>query len=630
MKQLKLTWCAFLLVIISISVQAKWASFADAPIKSSYTQEINVDASGKTREIREIQFEILKEPGRNIAASYILRYNGASQKIKIIDAKTIYKEKEYKLDKNLIEDKPLASAHHGFDQTRQILLAFPKAEIGAKIYLKYSVITTEVPLDKFYASVFDFGTQEFVDKSYVKLYSKIPLHILINDPDKVLTITKDAKDSFHNIEITLTKPIYKEVINEPQSNVVNNKYLTWISVSSLNKWEDLAAKFGKSYEKVFTQKLPKDFVKIADAAKQQKDDVGQINTVTSLLNDKIRYMGDWRTIKGGFIPRNLDIISKTQLGDCKDFAASTAAILTNLGFKAQVALIRRGNRSFYPESLPDLGAFNHAFVKVTTKQGKIYWIDPTNFQSMAGGIFPDIEGKMALILDPKQPSYERVYSIDPQHSQAILKRQIEIVDGNKIVESGNLTLKNEGAYPITGVALQNSEANIKDMLLNSLSRTILEEKNKKSLQLPDLKSRIVKDISFNYAFEQENRILKTNLGQAIKLTYDSIAGFFDVSQDCVSDVLGSPSTGIRQTIIKNVTAQNIESLNKEIKTPWLYISRKCSVNSNHDLQIDDTIIVYNHLIANEDLKKPEFTQLKSELEKNFKDVALVFTNVYKK
>ena len=53
-------------------------------------------------------------------------------------------------DKKFIEDKPLASVGYGFDQTHQILLAFPKVEVGAKIYLKYTKATLKAPLDNFF------------------------------------------------------------------------------------------------------------------------------------------------------------------------------------------------------------------------------------------------------------------------------------------------------------------------------------------------------------------------------------------------------------------------------------------------------------------------------------------------
>jgi len=627
MKILKLL-SSIVILILSVTTQAKWASVDDATIKTSYDRQIIINADGTSQETREIKFKILKEPGRDIAANYTLKYNGNSEKIKIITAKTIYKNKEYKLDSKLLEDKPLASAHGGFDQTRQILLAFPKAEIGAEIYLKYSITTIEVPLRNFYATIFDIGDDMFTDKMHVTLQSKIPLYLLINDPKKVLRINKDNQDGkIFNLEITLKKPFYQSVINEPRFGILNYKYLTWVSVSSINQWEDLGARFSEAYKKVFMQNLPKDFMKIASVAAKQTTDVEKINAVTSLLSDKIQYMGDWRTVHGQFIPRDLTKISTTQLGDCKDFAAATAAILHKIGFKAQVALIRRGEKSFYPEALPSIAAFNHAFVKVTATNGKIYWIDPTNFQSMAGNVFPDIAGKMALVLDTNNPKYERIANIDPQQAETILSRQIEVLKDYKITETGDFTMRNENACGLTGATLQVSESNIKDILYNNLSDSLLEEKNKKILKLPNLKSRIVKDISLSYKFNQDNRIIKTNLGMAITINYKWLNNFFDISQDFVTDifVFDHPVSYKRQTIIKNINVKNIESLNKQINTPWLFVERKCFINKDNHAQINDTIIIYKNLITNQEIKTPEFITLKEALIKDFKHVAIVFT-----
>jgi hypothetical protein len=304
--------------LASTSIQAKWATLEDAPIKTSYNQEITVNKDGGSKSLVELQFEILKEPGRDIAANYTLKYNEASDKVKILEAKTTYKGKEYNLDKSLIQDKPLASSHGGFDQIRQILLAFPKAEIGANIFLKYELTTTEVPLADFYSNLFYFGNGKYITQNHIKLKSQLPLHVMVNDPEKVLKITKDANDNFHELDITLTKPLYQGFINESSQSILNPKHLTWVSVSSLDKWEDLSARWGQQYTKVYTQTLPKVFEQIADIAAQKKDEVEQINTVTSLLNDRIQYMGDWRTIKGGYIPRSLDKIIETQAAKTRE------------------------------------------------------------------------------------------------------------------------------------------------------------------------------------------------------------------------------------------------------------------------------------------------------------------------
>lgn len=619
----------FLLTAIVLTpIQAKWATLADAPTKNSYTEEINVNADGTFTIITEINREILTEIGRNQDANITLYYKDDCEKTEVLEAKAIFQGKEYKLKKNQIEDKPLASSFKGFDQTRQILLAFPKTEIGAKLYLKYKTTVKKPNLDNFFANTFYFGRWEFVTNHTVKINSKLPLHILVNDPDHSLKVAENKTKDHYTLEITLTKPIYKIVANEPDPIIIDNKYFSWVSVSSLDKWEDLAAKHGKLLTKVFTQKLPTDFEQILNVAKQKTNEIDQINTVTSLLNDKIRYMGDWRSIGGRFIPRDLEVISKTQLGDCKDFAASTAAILTKLGYKAQIVAVMRGINNLSPRILPSFEAANHAMVKVTNKQGKIYWIDPTNFQSMANGIFPDIASKMALILDPQQPGYEKIPAVNHVSAESNLKRVWEILNNTKIIESGSMLMKNETTLGLTGATLKVSADLIKNYIFYMLAdRVTLDEKTKKSMELPQLNSRLVKDIALNYSFERENDILRTNAGPALKLTCASpIATIYNISQDYASEALitDSPETIKKQTLIKNINVKNIESLNKEMKTPWLYVKRECSMTQNKDLQIDDTLIIYKNLIPSEDFKKPEFVALKNWLKDNFKDVIIVF------
>jgi len=619
----------YLILLCSIYINpayARWATYEDASIKFSRFQEVKVDKDGSVETLMTLEAEILKEQGRGFFAHYILTYNGGNDKMKVMEAKTIYKGKEYKVDSKSMEDKPYASSAHGFDQIRQILLAFPKAEIGAKIYLKYKSEQIRPELKGFYGNLFAFGNDRFMEKDHVKLHSQLPLHILINDPEKVLKITKDKSDNFHNLELVLTKPMYKSVISEPSHNVLNSKHITYVSLSSLKEWDPLAKRISiEGYAKVFKEALPKSFIEIADLAEKKTDENDQINVVTSTLNERVQYMGDWRSVEGRLFPRTLEQISKSQLGDCKDFSASTAAILTKMGYNAQVALVRRGIGNFYPKSLPGMGAFNHAIVKVTDKHGKVRWIDPTNFVSMANGVFPDIAGKMSLVLDSKQPSYERIPTVSYEHAQAIKNREISILSNGRVIERGQELDKNEVAISLTGVELNNSKETIIDALFRAFSGTALEEKDKLNMVLPDLKSRIVKDITIRYSYGQDNSLLKTNLGTALSRSYGHLDAFFNTPEYYVSDIFvdSYPVSTKETVVIKGIKANNVQFLDKEIKTPWLYVKRKCDVKGD-DLQIVTTTIIYQNLIPNEDIRKLGFLELKKELEKNFKKIAIVF------
>lgn len=447
----------------------------------------------------------------------------------------------------------------------------------------------------------------------------------INDPDKILNVKTDKDSAFHNLNINLTKEIYKEVINEPQNFVENFDLLTWVSISSSNNWEDISRAFAKqNFDKIYSQKLPKEFIKIENSALKEANEVDQINIVTSMLNDKIQYMTDSRTINGRLMPRDLNKIIKSQLGDCKDLSAATVAILNSMGYKSQFALVRRGETNITPDLVPTPRIFNHVIVKVTGKTGNIYWIDPTNIQSMANGIFPDIANKPTLILDSEYPTYEKTPNIHPNHAQATHNRTIAVIDSNKILEQGSLTLINEEAFPFTAATLITSEENIKDYLFSQLSGTNSDSAEKKYMRMPNLNSRIVQDIVIDYVYEQENRLSKTNLGLALKLKYKKMDDFIFTSQDMVSNIfIGTPNTLKRKTIIKYIDIKNEQSLNKEIDTKWLKISRKLSLKKS-TLTINEIMVIKQGLITNKEIKSPAFTNLKKDLELYFKDISIVF------
>ena len=509
-----------------------------------------------------------------------------------------------------------------------MLLAFPKIETEAITHLKYKLTITRPPLDDFYAETFWFGDNEFVDTKKINIKSKIPLHILVNDPEKYLKITEKKDKDLHQIEITLKKPVYKQVINEPGSAILNYKNIPWVSVSSINDWKEFAKKQGERTAKIIAQALPKDFEAILKEAKKKTNEVDQINTVTSLLNDKVRYMGDWRTIKGRFVPRDLATISKTQIGDCKDFSAATAAILNKLGFKAQAVVVMRGIKQPSLDILPGFEAANHQMLKVTGKDNKVYWIDPTNFVSMADGIFPDIAGKMALILDPKQPGYEKIPEVDYSHAKADLKREWDIIENDIIIEKGRLVLENEETLGLIGSELKISSDVVKDIIFDYLAGTTLDKKEKKSMELPKLDSRIADKIALTYTLEKNGDILSTNAGFAFNLSYIGgiISKICDISQDYVADIVvdAFPCTITKETIIKNIKVKNIGLLNKEIKTPWLYVKRSCKLNKDNNLQINDAVILYKNIIPAKDFENPEFIRLKKWLKRNFKNTVILF------
>ncbi len=302
---------------------------------------------------------------------------------------------------------------------------------------------------------------------------------------------------------------------------------------------------------VFT---PATFKAIAESATSESTDEDKINAVTSLLNEKVQYMGDWRTVSGKYFPRDLEKIADSQVGDCKDFSASTAAILQELGYKVQPVLVMRGTtNTSNSKALPNMGNFNHVMLKVTNKDGKIYWIDPTNTVSMAQGFFPDIADRNALVLNSEEADYIKIPAVQAENSKVISHSELTIED-NVVNEYGRLTVQGEAALDLTGVGLYYSNEQLRDSVFHMISGVYLDEEEKKFLELPDLTLHNVEDLTIKYEFQQKNKIFKTNLGPALNLGDNWLNDVVNTASDQVSDLfIGVPKTKESHMIIKDMS-----------------------------------------------------------------------------
>jgi hypothetical protein len=271
--------------------------------------------------------------------------------------------------------------------------------------------------------------------------------------------------------------------------------------------------------------------------------------------------------------------------------------------------------------------FNHAMAKVVGKNNQVYWLDPTNVQTMVDGIFPDIAGKKVLVLDELNASYEQIPTIDPKHASITSSQEITPMANNWFKISGESVLKNEMAQPITGIGLYASMANIKDSLLDSISQTSLTDKNDKHISLASLNSRLVEDINIKYSFKQDNKTVNTNLGKAFALDYARFSPILDASEEWVGDVyIDTPRTTEIKRVFKGIKVENPESLDFVVDTKWLNYERKFK-HENNDLVMQEKYILYKSYIDNEDLKGKEFKKLQHELNQYVKGSMLVFSKM---
>lgn len=611
----------------TIPSHARWATYEDASAEIEFlNSDIVVDKDGKTIETVEKQIKILKESGRNSFGVERIHFNENIEKIDIIEAKTIIDGKEFIVPKNMIEIKPLASEINAFDQLFQIFISYPHINVGSRIYLKYKNTITKQPLRKYFAVKFYYGSGTYWKEARFTVKSELPFKMIINDPHDELVVKEYKEGPYYNLRVTSKKPTYRELTNESTSTQIPESLKTWVELSTFDSFEKFATALSKDYEDVLQQKLPPLQESIRQEAAKVTHPVDQINTVTSLLADKIRYMGDWRTIEGRLSPRSLKTVAESGVGDCKDFSASTCAILNVLGYKAKVAIVFRGLAYLTPEkSLPSFLNTNHAIVKAIDKSGKIYWIDPTNFTSMADGIYPDIAERPALVLDSKNSSYEQIPPIDANHSKIISEDIIEIKDGDILSDTGFMEFFGEQAIDSTGAGLIFSLQSIEEALVKELTGETTPIKKK--ISIPPLNSRFVKNFKIDYAFEQDHSLLLTNEGLGFLLKASWAHMFLDTSPSQIGTLfVSSPLTLIKKAFIKNMKAKQVEVLNFQFKSPWLEAKREFRVNSD-GIELKEQVSILKSFITADDIKSKQYKDLKDFLKKYCRRSAMIMTKI---
>ncbi len=615
-----------MLVVASSNAMARWATFADATseILDSSTN-ITVNADGTTETIVTEKIKILNERGRDANAKMSLLYNFDSSKLEILEAKTIVGDQEYVLPASLIEDKPLASAVQGFDQTHQVLLAFPNVMVGSIVSLKYKIILFKPDIPGFYENMISL-VNTYIQKGTMQVSSALPLYINVNNPNNYLTVNSGRKNSKYTLEIKLNKPIFIDIMDE-KNPLINPKEYPWVFIATTDNWTTFAKNYSLAYTEILQQKLPDMYQTIVDQAQNVSDPIQKIELVAALLNENIQYMGDWQTTNGRHIPQALAATAAKRLGDCKDFSTGMVAILQKLGFKANVVLVRRGEGIYDTNKiikLPGSFHFNHAMVRVEVGN-RVLWVDPTNFFSIADKVLSDIGDRKALVLDATNNRLEQIPLNSPEDNVIITTREFDLRYTDLVTVNASMELLGLSAVSMTGAQLSVAQETIDNYIIAKLGDyyNIVE----KSVTAPNLGSRVVTDLIFKASYKEKNMVMQTNAGDALPFVNNYVLDNYIVNPEHVSDIyLGIPRIIQDKVILNNIKVVNTKSLDYALQSPWVDVMRKV-VYKKDSVILEQKITIKSSWIYNNVTRSKKYQDFTMELAKNFKNgVLIVFSN----
>ena len=165
---------------------------------------------------------------------------------------------------------------------------------------------------------------------------------------------------------------------------------------------------------------------------------------------------------------------------------------------------------------------------------------------------------------------------------------------------------------------------IEEQFFYAITGVHLRPEEKKFLELPDLKSREVKDLICKFSYENPNRISKNNRGVGLRLNADVLLAVTGAVPDQVNDLfIGIPFKMTTKMRLKNGPINHIERLNYVVKTPWVEVERVCK-NKGEGSEIVTTISILKRYIPAADLKTEQYRKLKEALDWNMEGVSLIF------
>lgn len=610
---------------------ARWAKPEDMDFSIEFRKmDYVVHADGTYDETIDQEILILKDSARISQGMVRVSYNPGQSTFEIKLAETLSDSggvtTRTPVPPEMIEDKPLASTAEGFDQWHQVLIAFPGVEVGTRVHVKYTTHVFNVMSPGNYSDFFSFGW-DLQKEGRVTIRSEKPIFTRINDPDRVMSIVnrKVEKDPFpHRIEIKLLRSYLKNVVDEVDP-FLDPVVLATVEVSTAQSWADLPAPLMAAYEGVVSAKLPAVFKKIADKARKISDPIDQINLVTSSLSDEIRYLGDWRTVNGQWVPRTLAEIASSKYGDCKDFSVAIAAILRELGLRAEVAWVYRSwAPDLLPYKLPSTLGFNHAITRAE-KDGRVFWLDGTNVASFAQGVPGDISARPALIFDKNSPRLEKI----PQESASTFGYQIhqhfDFTNPGAIdVEGDFRSFGGDSAGWING-NLNSSQESLNYKVIRAVTRADSVYAWKvRGFRIDD---RVVHDVQATFRYKDRALGYRSTAGLLYPILTPDTSERFLVSPEHRESalILGEPFSYERTMEFSKLSIAGNESLSCDVDSPWVKIERH-SEKTAAGLSIHDRLLLKVNRISATEIKTPEFAELQKQVTHCYLHSSIIYGN----
>ncbi len=604
---------AFAILATPFFTHAEWAKEIDADIElNDEVTNIEVSADGSYVLTEQRTFTALNDKGRSRLAHETIKFIPDSMSVSIKSAASITKGITSKVDLKSIQERTAEGPSNGVNALKELVIPFNNLKVGSSIKYEYALRVKKAAVAGIFSMRLIYGLSFPERSGKVIVTSPKKIHFASIDPDKALNIQSSQEGKLYKLSVTLMKSAFK-IPNEASASIPKNLHAQ-VEFSTADSWNEFAKEVSAKYEKILAIKtLPPALKEIAVNAAALKNPFDKINKVTSELANVMTYSGDWTSLEKMFYPKDLAEIAKLKMGDCKDFAVATTAILRSLGFQADVSLVYRQDQVRVVSqimakpidlkiALSDI--FNHAIVHVTV-DNKDIWVDPTNIVSNAKLIYSDIAASPALVLNKETLGLSMIPESTTQESIVSINKILKINPDETVDSEGSFEAKGDYAKSLFEVAIYKNEQTAKERIL-SLYGT---DPRHKQFFLDGLnfKTRIADKIEVKVKVMSEKNVFKEEKeNKSLFIPMSSRLGVFGVvGQNRVTDFYVGPRA-TEKTITK-IPGYDFGSKDYGCftLTPWYTIERKL-LKTKEGFDVQDVVNYRQSLIKASDINQENF------------------------
>lgn len=395
-----------------------------------------LESSGKDTMTQRMVLRVLRAEAVEQAQRFSFSHSASAQQLEVLEAYTLKANGKRiavpKRNYQFSTDTGAQGSGPAFSDERRVTLVFPELAVGDAVIVAHRLRTLQ-PLWPGKLSLTDtFSVGNAYDE--LRISVDMPREMLVQHKSHGLQEQIAEKGGRRQISWSWRNP-------QPQREERRN-YSVWTwgdapyyALSSFSSHQEIAQRYE---ERARPRSQPTAAVR--ELAEQlsagQSDVAAQVKTLYEWVSRNLKYGGNCVGI-GAVVPREVDVVLKNRMGDCKDHAALLQALLAARGIESHAVLVNAGN-GYELAPVPLASQVNHVINYVPAVN---LFLDATAKNIPYGRLPINVENKPALAASSAVPA--RTPANAGGHRQRMLT-QLQLNDDGSA--EGKVKVELEGLF----------------------------------------------------------------------------------------------------------------------------------------------------------------------------------------